>query len=78
MPKLAPKRQLTSTVYATPLMTPTTDLGMSIRVSIFEYVRLLTGTSLEEVSVLGGRMMNSVSGAAVSFWCWFCACTQLC
>jgi len=33
---LVPKRQLTSTVYATTLMTPTTDLGLSIRVSIFE------------------------------------------
>ena len=25
-----------STVYATPLMTPTTDLGLSIRLSMFE------------------------------------------
>jgi len=32
-------------VYATPLMTLTTDLGLSIRVSVFEYVRLVTGTS---------------------------------
>jgi len=30
------KRQLTSTVYATPLMTPTTALGLSIRLSMFE------------------------------------------
>jgi len=30
------KRQLISTVYATPLMTPTTDLGLSIRLSMFE------------------------------------------
>jgi hypothetical protein len=30
----------------TPLMTPpNTDLGLSIRVSMFEYVRLVTGTS---------------------------------
>ena len=36
MPEPAHKRQLTSTVYATPLMTPTTDLGLSIRLSIFE------------------------------------------
>ena len=28
--------QLISTVYAAPLMTPTTDLGLSIRLSIFE------------------------------------------
>jgi len=28
--------------------------------------------------VLGGRIMNSVSGAAVSFWCCFCVCTLLC
>ena len=41
MPELDPmKRRLTWTVYATPLMTLTTDLGMSIRVSMFEYVRL--------------------------------------
>jgi len=30
---------------ATPLMTPTTDLSLSIRVSMFEYARLVTGTS---------------------------------
>ena len=36
MPEPAHKRQLTSTVYATPLMTPTTDLGLSIRLSMFE------------------------------------------
>jgi len=30
------KRRLTWTVYATPLMTLTTDLGLSIRVSMFE------------------------------------------
>jgi len=34
MPELAHKRQLTSTV--TPLMTPTTDMGLSILLSIFE------------------------------------------
>ena len=46
MPELDPmKRRLTWTVYTTPLMTLTTDLGLSIRVSMFEYVRLLTGTS---------------------------------
>jgi len=28
MPEPAHKRQLTSTVYSTPLMTPTTDLGL--------------------------------------------------
>jgi len=28
------------------LMTLTTDLGLSIRVFMFEYVRLVTGTSL--------------------------------
>jgi len=44
MPELDPmKRRLTWTVYATPLMTLTTDLGLSIRVSLFEYVRLVTG-----------------------------------
>jgi len=32
----AHKRQLTSTVYATPLKTPTTALGLSIRLSMFE------------------------------------------
>ena len=31
------KRRLTWTVYATPLMTLTTDLGLSIRVSMFEH-----------------------------------------
>jgi len=38
MPEPAHKRQLISTVYATPLMTPTTDphYGLSIRLSMFE------------------------------------------
>jgi len=37
MPELNPtKRWLTCTVYATPLMTPTTALGLSIRLSMFE------------------------------------------
>jgi len=36
MPEPTHKRQLTSTVYATPLMTPTTALGLSIRLSMFE------------------------------------------
>jgi len=36
MPEPAHKRQLTSTVYATPLMTPTTALGLYIRLSMFE------------------------------------------
>jgi len=36
MPEPAHKKQLISTVYATPLMTPTTDLGLSIRLSMFE------------------------------------------
>jgi len=36
MPEPAHKTQLTSTVYATPLMTPTTALGLSIRLSILE------------------------------------------
>jgi len=36
MPEPAHKRQLTSTIYATPLMTPTTALGLSIRLSMFE------------------------------------------
>jgi len=36
MPEPAHARQLTSTVYATPLMTPTTALGLSIRLSMFE------------------------------------------
>ena len=36
MPETAHKRQLISTVYATPLMTPTTALGLSIRLSMFE------------------------------------------
>jgi len=39
------KRQLTWTVYTTPLMTLTTDLGLSIRVAMFEYVRMVTGIS---------------------------------
>jgi len=39
------KRWLTWTVYATPLTTLTTDLGLSIRVFMFEYMRLVTGTS---------------------------------
>jgi len=37
------ERQLTSTVYATPLMTLTTYLGLSIFVSIFELLE--TGNS---------------------------------
>jgi len=46
MPELDPtKRRLTWSVYATPLMTLTTDLALSIRVSMFEYVRLVIGTS---------------------------------
>ena len=52
MPELDPmKRRLTWTVYATPLMTLTTDLGLSIRVSMFEpeYVRLVIGTSSRAV-----------------------------
>jgi len=36
MPETAHKRQLTSTIYATPLMTPTTALGLSICLSMFE------------------------------------------
>ena len=37
MPELDPmKRRLPWTVYATPLMTLTTDLGLSVRVSMFE------------------------------------------
>jgi len=36
MPETAHKRQWTSTVYATPPMTPTTDLGLSIRLSMLE------------------------------------------
>jgi len=36
MPEPAHKRQLTLTVYATPLMTPTTALGLFIRLSMFE------------------------------------------
>jgi len=36
MPEPAHKRQLTSTVDATPLMTPITALGLSIRLSLFE------------------------------------------
>jgi len=45
MPELDPmKRQLTWTVYATPLMTLTTDLSLSIRLSMFKYVSLVTGT----------------------------------
>jgi len=36
MPEPIHKKQLTLTVCATPLMTSTTDLGLSIRLSIFE------------------------------------------
>jgi len=36
MPEPAHTRQLTSTVYATPLMTPTMTLRLSIRLSMFE------------------------------------------
>jgi len=36
MPEPAHKRQLTSTVYATPLMTPTADVGLSISLSMIE------------------------------------------
>jgi len=37
------KRWLTWTVYATPLMTLTTDLGLSIRVFMFDHVDWLLG-----------------------------------
>ena len=37
MPEPGHKRQLISTIYATPLTTPTTDLGLSIRLSMFEF-----------------------------------------
>jgi len=43
MLQLAHTRQLTSTVYTTPRITPTTPLRLSIRVLMFEYVRLVTG-----------------------------------
>jgi len=47
MPELDPmKRLLTWMVYATHLINLTTDLGLSIRVSMFEYVRLVTGTQV--------------------------------
>ena len=36
MPEPTHKRQLTLTVYAAPLMTPTTALGLSIRLCMFE------------------------------------------
>jgi len=36
MPEPAHKRQLISTLYTDPLMTPTTALGLSIRLSMFE------------------------------------------
>jgi len=36
MPELAHKIQLTLTVFDMPLKTPTTDLGLSIRVSMFK------------------------------------------
>jgi len=36
MTEPAHNRQMISTVYATPLMTTTTDLGLSIRLSMFE------------------------------------------
>jgi len=36
MPEHAHRRQLILTVYATPLMTPTKALGLSIRLSMFE------------------------------------------
>jgi len=36
MSEPAHKRQLTSMVYATPLMTPSTALGLSIQLSMFE------------------------------------------
>jgi len=36
MPEPAHKRQLISTVYATSLMNPIMDLGLSIRLSMFE------------------------------------------
>jgi len=44
---LSTNRRLTCqwTVYSAPLTTLTTDLDLSILVSTFEYVRLVTGTS---------------------------------
>jgi len=39
MPEPDPtKKRMTWTVYATPLVTLTADLGLSIRVSMFEHV----------------------------------------
>ena len=55
MPELdPPKRWLTWTVYATSLMTLTVDLGLSIRVSTSEHVRLVTGTSSPGIGEGGG------------------------
>jgi len=58
MPELdQTKRWLTWMVYPTPLMTLTTDFGLSIRVSMFEEVRLVTGTSvLDHSSSLHSRV----------------------
>jgi len=41
---LPTQRRLTCIVAATPLMSITTDLGLFISVSMFEYVRLVIGT----------------------------------
>jgi len=51
------KRRLTWTVYATPLMTFTTDLGLSIRVSMFGFVRLVTGSSSGSVQCPGSHQV---------------------
>jgi len=48
-------------LYATPLMTLTTDLGLSIRVFMFEYVRLVTTMSdFEKLS--GRRPISKIPG----------------
>jgi len=66
LPELDPtERQLPWTVYATPLMTHTTDLGLSIRVSMVEYrdVRLVTGTcSLVPWNGPGRRLVELTEG----------------
>jgi len=69
------KRSITCTVYATPLMTITTDLGpgLCMRVSMFKYVRLVTWTSLflgpQKVSWIGrGRSISRLM--ELTEWCY--------
>ena len=61
MPEPAHKRQRTPSVYATPLMIPTTALGLSIRLSMFE---------LRETGDRGHLPRSPGTGEGGDWWSW--------